>query len=1006
MTVHDLFFLKHPEMTSSAEIRRDYVPLVRDHVRRADGVICVSRATPRREIRRLLDVPAEKIAVIPNGVDPVFREPVPQEEVDGRARPTLPAARRHPLRGQRREAEEPRQPGHGLHGARAAARTARLPPSSSWAPARTGRRAATISGPQIRATGYLETREIRALMAASLAARAPLPRGGLRPARGRGHGRRPARRLLAGLRPRGGRGRRRHPGGPARPALDRRTGSSASSTIRAYAARSGSAGLARSRRFDWDQAAAQTLEFYRTRPRPLSAGVRSWSASTPASSRDGPPAPAATCVTSCGLDGTRPTTFVALLQRARSSRGPPRTPSPARARARGQAGQRTRLAGTPAARGRAGGRAGRLLLARLLVPALPRPPARHRRPRPLVLLTAPGLRVPRRPPPPPARVPASLRASPDRARLLRVHAPRDRRPVPRPRRPRGDQFPSGPTTTCRLRPPRPEARARLGVAGPARRHGGRDPEPASAAGAPARPTPASDASSPTVVLDVVGENRTHPRLDLEARARQLGLARSRPLLGIRRTTPASPTATPRPMSRSSCPSTRASAFPPLEAAVRGVPVVASDRPSLGEIFGDAALLVDPRDEHGDRRGPRSRAHGGRALRADLVARGRALAARYSWAETAAPNPRRPRARGRPMTRRLPDRRPAVSAVVVSYNTREDLLSLPGARWPSRSASPSRSSSSTTRARTAPPTAARAELPRALVHRERGEPGLRRRLQPRLARLVGARTCSSSTATPRSRPGAVEALAGLLDARPDVGVVGPRTLGADGRIQVSFGPDLTPLAEWRQRRLVRGVRESRPGALRDADAPSLAGARAGLGLGLLPARPALHPRGGGWLRRGLLPLRRGRRLCVRASGRRDGGSSSRPRPPCCITSAAAWSRRLTGPASSTTEATCATTESTAASGRPLRFDCVLAFRGARSADRRAAEPLAAQRRWTTRSRTSSRSFSTGRSHEAPDEHAAACEGPLRAVFLWWHRGRHVTVDRGTWRDRPAWDLRER
>jgi N-acetylglucosaminyl-diphospho-decaprenol L-rhamnosyltransferase len=63
-----------------------------------------------------------------------------------------------------------------------------------------------------------------------------------------------------------------------------------------------------------------------------------------------------------------------------------------------------------------------------------------------------------------------------------------------------------------------------------------------------------------------------------------------------------------------------------------------------------------------------------------------------------------------------------------------------------------------------------------------------------------------------RPGAVEAMARLLDEDTDVGVVGPRTVGSDGSPQVSFGPSLGLLAEWRQRRLVDGVRKGRPGAL--------------------------------------------------------------------------------------------------------------------------------------------------------------------------------------------------
>jgi N-acetylglucosaminyl-diphospho-decaprenol L-rhamnosyltransferase len=67
-----------------------------------------------------------------------------------------------------------------------------------------------------------------------------------------------------------------------------------------------------------------------------------------------------------------------------------------------------------------------------------------------------------------------------------------------------------------------------------------------------------------------------------------------------------------------------------------------------------------------------------------------------------------------------------------------------------------------------------------------------------------------------RPGALETLVSLLDTRPEVGVVAPRTVGTDGTIQVSSGPALTPLSEWRQRRLVRGVRGRVPAALARAE----------------------------------------------------------------------------------------------------------------------------------------------------------------------------------------------
>jgi GT2 family glycosyltransferase len=65
-------------------------------------------------------------------------------------------------------------------------------------------------------------------------------------------------------------------------------------------------------------------------------------------------------------------------------------------------------------------------------------------------------------------------------------------------------------------------------------------------------------------------------------------------------------------------------------------------------------------------------------------------------------------------------------------------------------------------------------------------------------------------------GSVEALAAILDERADVGIVGPRTVGADGGPQVSFGPDLTPVSEWRQRRLVRALRERRPETVREVE----------------------------------------------------------------------------------------------------------------------------------------------------------------------------------------------
>jgi GT2 family glycosyltransferase len=67
-----------------------------------------------------------------------------------------------------------------------------------------------------------------------------------------------------------------------------------------------------------------------------------------------------------------------------------------------------------------------------------------------------------------------------------------------------------------------------------------------------------------------------------------------------------------------------------------------------------------------------------------------------------------------------------------------------------------------------------------------------------------------------KPGALAALVDHLERHTEVALVGPRTRNADGTIQLSFGPRLTLLGEWRQRRLVRGVRLRDPLALAEVE----------------------------------------------------------------------------------------------------------------------------------------------------------------------------------------------
>jgi glycosyltransferase involved in cell wall biosynthesis len=65
ITIHDLYFLAHPERTR-AEIRRDYPGLVRDHARRASRIVVPSQFTAI-EVERQLGVTAERIAICPPG---------------------------------------------------------------------------------------------------------------------------------------------------------------------------------------------------------------------------------------------------------------------------------------------------------------------------------------------------------------------------------------------------------------------------------------------------------------------------------------------------------------------------------------------------------------------------------------------------------------------------------------------------------------------------------------------------------------------------------------------------------------------------------------------------------------------------------------------------------------------------------------------------------------------------------------------------------------------------
>lgn len=75
VSVHDLYFLDHPEATAR-EVRRDYAALASDHVRRADAVITISEHTRQRAAARF-GIPLDRITVCYPGAPAWTRRPAP-----------------------------------------------------------------------------------------------------------------------------------------------------------------------------------------------------------------------------------------------------------------------------------------------------------------------------------------------------------------------------------------------------------------------------------------------------------------------------------------------------------------------------------------------------------------------------------------------------------------------------------------------------------------------------------------------------------------------------------------------------------------------------------------------------------------------------------------------------------------------------------------------------------------------------------------------------------------
>ena len=256
VTMHDLFFLSHPERTT-AEIRRDYPALAASHARRADAVITVSQYTRRQVIERL-GVDGRTRARLLVG-RPDVGAAGPGTERAGRR---LRAVSRHA-----RAAQEPRRAARRLRtAARRAAGTCRRcaspavrgPAPSAWLDrirTAAARRAGAVRRLRARrrARGALRR---RAHAGAAVARRRLRPAGARSDVGRRAGGRVERRRASGGGRRRGRPVRSRPMPRPSPTRLARLA------TDEAWARDRAAAGLARARTFTWDAAARALRRAY------------------------------------------------------------------------------------------------------------------------------------------------------------------------------------------------------------------------------------------------------------------------------------------------------------------------------------------------------------------------------------------------------------------------------------------------------------------------------------------------------------------------------------------------------------------------------------------------------------------------------------------------------------------------------------------------------------------------------------------------------------------------
>lgn len=97
VTVHDCYFLRRPDHVIGP-MRRDYAPLLRKALERADGIL-TNTCTTRDELLELVGIAGDNVHVTPLGVDPVFEAtlaPPPSHDLALPERYVLFVGRREP----------------------------------------------------------------------------------------------------------------------------------------------------------------------------------------------------------------------------------------------------------------------------------------------------------------------------------------------------------------------------------------------------------------------------------------------------------------------------------------------------------------------------------------------------------------------------------------------------------------------------------------------------------------------------------------------------------------------------------------------------------------------------------------------------------------------------------------------------------------------------------------------------------------------------------------------